>query len=259
MTNINLEHPEYAARKYMWRKYRDLYVGGEQLKGNATDYLARRQKEPLDVYGERLGRVFYENYVGSIIDWYAATLFRREPQLMVEGTSTASRKFFSDFAENCDMKGSALSDFFRSRLIDTLVAGRSYILVDFPMAPMHPGSRAEEDALGLSRAYLVEFSAESLINWSFDAQGNYEWVMLRSTYLRRQDADEDTVGRETVWRYYDRESFRMWKSTSDLSLGGSAADREPVLIAEGRHALAGQRRVPLFELKVSEGLWSTLR
>ena len=70
--NIQLEHPEYTARKAMRRKYRDLYVGGEQLKERAVEYLIRRQKEAGDVYGERLQRVFYENYVGSIIDWYAS-------------------------------------------------------------------------------------------------------------------------------------------------------------------------------------------
>ncbi len=257
MTNINLEHPDYVARKYMWRKYRDLYAGGEQLKNNATDYLTRRQKEPPDVYSERLGRVFYENYVGSIIDWYAATLFRREPQLLIEGKSEHARGFFNDFAENCDMKGTALSDFFRARLIDTLVTGHSYVLVDFPHSPKHAGSRAEEDALGLSRAYLVEFPSEALINWSLDAQGNYEWVILRSTYLRKADCDSDEVSRETVWRFYDRENFRIWKSTADATIGRGVAGTEnaPVLVAEGRHGLASQHRVPLFELKVSDGLW----
>ena len=42
----------------------------------------RRHKEPGEVYQERLSRVFYENYIGSIIDWYAATLMRREPALV---------------------------------------------------------------------------------------------------------------------------------------------------------------------------------
>src|SRR3977135_943408 len=79
MQNINVEHPEYAACKSMWRKYNDLYVGGEQFREHATEYLVRRNKEPTDVYYERLSRVFYENYIGSIIDWYAATLIRREP------------------------------------------------------------------------------------------------------------------------------------------------------------------------------------
>ena len=79
MFEIDREHPEYIQRKSMWQCYRDLYAGGQQLKLNAGDYLTRRQKEPLDVYGERVQRAFYENYIGSIVDWYAATLFRREP------------------------------------------------------------------------------------------------------------------------------------------------------------------------------------
>src|SRR5215212_11968766 len=100
LRNINVEHPHYVARKAMWRKYRDLYAGGEQIKANAPDYLSQRQKEPADVYGERLSRVFYENYIGSIIDWYAATLFRREPEVLLEGANIAGRKFFSEFAED---------------------------------------------------------------------------------------------------------------------------------------------------------------
>lgn len=76
--DIDQEHPEYMARKAAWRKYRDLYAGGERFKTNAAEYLVRRQREPGEVYSERLSRVFYENYVGSIVDWYAATLFRRE-------------------------------------------------------------------------------------------------------------------------------------------------------------------------------------
>src|ERR1035441_10930433 len=78
MQNINREHPDYIARKAMWKQYKDLYAGGEQLRLNAGEYLVRRQKEPGQVYGERLRRVFYENYVGSIVDWYAATLMRSE-------------------------------------------------------------------------------------------------------------------------------------------------------------------------------------
>ena len=34
--------------------YRDLYVGGDQFKQNAQHYLVRRQREPGDVYSERL-------------------------------------------------------------------------------------------------------------------------------------------------------------------------------------------------------------
>jgi hypothetical protein len=252
MTNINMEHPEYIAKTAMWRKYRDLYAGGEQLKANAMAYLEQRQKEPPDVYAERLGRVFYENYIGSIIDWYAATLFRREPELLLDGVNTAGRKFFSEFAEDCDLKGTGLSDFFRARLIDTLVCGASYTLVDFPVSKARPGSRAEEDAAGLSRAYLVQFPADSLINWSVDTRGNFDWVVLRSTYLRKPDAAAEQFRHETVWRYYDRERYQIWRQSSAVK---DDKEAEVELVAEGFHGLAGQKRVPLFELKVSDGLW----
>ena len=75
MTEIDREHPDYTRHKLMWHMYRDLYVGGHEFRTRAADYLLRRQKEPLDVYSERLHRVFYENYIGSIIDWYTRNSF----------------------------------------------------------------------------------------------------------------------------------------------------------------------------------------
>jgi hypothetical protein len=98
--DINHEHPDYANKRAMWRQYRDLYAGGEQFKMNADRYLVRRQKEPGDVYAERLSRSFYENYIGSIVDWYTATLFRREPVLAFEGKNERAKNFFSEFTED---------------------------------------------------------------------------------------------------------------------------------------------------------------
>ncbi len=248
MQNINLEHPEYVAKAPVWRKYRDLYVGGEQLKTRAAEHLTQRQKEPADVYGERLSRVFYENYVGSIIDWYAATLFRREPQLHVVGENRAGRDFFNQFSEDCDRKGTNMSDFFRRQFIESLVTGCSYVLVDFPRSEESFGTRAAEDASGVSRAYLVEFPSESLINWGHDERGNYEWVVLRCTYTKRDSNDPSKTGDETIWRYYDRQQYKLYRK-------GPEKDAVIELVDSGFHALASQSRVPLFSFQVSEGLW----
>jgi hypothetical protein len=68
MLNINIEHPDYVRSKPIWTKYRHLYAGGEQFREHAAEYLVRRSKEPNEVYAERVSRVFYENYIGSIID-----------------------------------------------------------------------------------------------------------------------------------------------------------------------------------------------
>src|SRR6185437_12901559 len=130
--NINVEHPDYRARRIMWRQYRDLYAGGQQLRARAAEYLARRHREPAEVYSERLTRVFYENYVGSIIDWYAATLMRREPVILLDGPDSGAKGFYNSLADDCDLKGTSLSEFFRQRFVETLVCGSSYIVVDFP-------------------------------------------------------------------------------------------------------------------------------
>lgn len=90
---IEQEHPEFTSHERMWRQYGDLYAGGEPFRMRAAEYLIRRQKEPLDVYQERLTRVFYENYLGSIVDWYAATVVRREPVVDFQGTNEPAKEF----------------------------------------------------------------------------------------------------------------------------------------------------------------------
>jgi hypothetical protein len=248
--NINLEHPDFVAKKAMWSKYRDLYVGGEQLKANAATYLTPRQKEPGQVYEERLSKVFYENYVGSIIDWYAATLFRREPLIHIEGVNEVGRKFFNAFAEDCDLKGSALSDLFRRLMVDALVYGAGYVLADFPKVSRPIETRAEEEAYGASRAYLVECSPDSIINWSLDERGNYEWVVIRNTSLTKATVESAEWREETRWLYYDKQQYRVYRL-----LKGGPAKSEPELIDQGFHGFAKQNRVPLFEVKVMDGLW----
>src|SRR5579872_6485215 len=146
--NIDQEHPEYRARKHTWHMYRDLYAGGDQLKQRAQEYLVRRQREPGDVYAERVSRVFYENYIGSIVDWYAATLFRTEPVLTLEGANERAKEFFAELVEDADRRGSGLNDFFRRQFTEGLILGTSYVLVDFPRAEGAALSRAGEDSSG---------------------------------------------------------------------------------------------------------------
>ncbi len=247
MFDIDREHPHYSARKAVWRLYRDLYAGGEQLRLRAQNYLARRQREPADVYAERLNRVFYENYIGSIVDWYAATLFREQPAVVFEGRDEAAKLFYSELMSDVDRKGSSLTDFWRRQFIEALISGVSFVLVDFPRTQVRAGSRAEEDASGASRAYLVDYTAEDVINWSLDERGNFEWVVIRTRAVKKDRVEDADWRTETRWAYYDKRSFRIYQRSD-----GEAAIR---LIDSGAHGLAKLERVPLFPLRISEGLW----
>jgi hypothetical protein len=249
MFDIDREHPEYIHNKPMWRCYRDLYAGGQQMKDNASEYLTRRQKEPLDVYGERLHRAFYENYIGSIIDWYSATLFRREPSMAFESRSDSARNFLAAFCDDCDLKGTSLTDFFKQISIDVLVSGAAHILVDFPRLDRTPVNRAEEEASGLSRAYLFRYGAEELINWSNDEHGQYEWVVLRRQQRRQLKVESPEIIEETYWYYFDKTEYRVYRREQHES------ESHVELVSQGAHGLAQMNRVPLVTMRVSEGLW----
>ena len=251
MLNINIEHPDYVRAKPLRNKYRHLYTGGEQFREHAAEYLVRRSKEPNEVYAERLSRVFYENYVGSIIDWYAATLMRREPVITYDGPNDSGKAFFATLSDNCDLKGTSLTDFFRQQLVQALINGKSYIIVDFPRVTAAVTSRAQEDAVGKSRAFLADYSPDEVINWSYDDNGTLQWIVLRTSSLRQPTTGGDVWMKDTRWIYYDREIFRAFQSTASPS--GQSSKIE--LIDEGRHGLASQATVPLFSVQVSEGLW----
>lgn len=250
MIEIDREHPDYRRNKTTLDMYRDLYTGGQQFKHNAAHYLLRRQKEPLDVYNERLQRTFYQNYIGSIVDWYAATLFRRAPSLQMEGGLESGQRFLAQFSDDCDRRGTSLSAFFQTCLTDALVAGSSHILLDFPRSSAIPATRAEEDVSGLSRAYVVRYQAEDLVNWSMDERGDYEWVVLRQSVRRQPSIDSPEISEETYWFYYDRNEYRTYRRTE------IAGQTMPIqMIARGPHGMTRQQRVPLITLRVADGLW----
>ena len=249
MIDVRKEHPEYRTLNAVWPKYRDMYAGGEQFIGRSAQYLIPRLREPSDVFLERTNRAFYENYIGSIIDWYAATLFRREPTLTFDGNDDSARQFYSEFADDCDLRGSTLSDFFRRQTIEALVAGRGFIVIDFPDLGRKAKNRAEEDKLGLSRAYLCEYPAESLVNWQRNERGEFDWVVLK-TERRVDEAGAGEWVTKRRWMYYGREEFQIY---DQIERGGHAGSVE--LVKQGLHGLAKKKVVPVVEFGFGDGMW----
>src|ERR1039458_10145722 len=113
-------------------------------------------------------------YVGSIVDWYAATLMRREPMLQFEGSDQGAKSFYNLLSDDCDLKGTNLHEFFRQCFVQVMVLGSSFVVVDFPKAGAVAQTRAEEDASGRSRAYLTQYAADEVINWNYDDKSRSE-------------------------------------------------------------------------------------
>jgi hypothetical protein len=147
--------------------------------------------------------------------------------------------------DEVDLKGTGLNDFFRQQFVESLITGASYVLVDFPRTSKK-NNRAEEDDSGASRAYLIGYSAEDVINWNLDEQGNFDWVVIRTKLIRKERVEDASWSKETKWSYYDKQTFRIYSQVGD-------GDKR--LVDEGTHALAKLNRVPLFDLRIPEGMW----
>jgi hypothetical protein len=248
---IEQEHPDYASNTRMWKRYRDLFEGGERFRLRAAEYLIPRQKEPGDIYRERLARVFYENYIGSIVDWYTATLVRQEPVIQFEGPDDNGKAFFTRFIDNCDLQGTSLTQFYKKALTEALVCGKSFVVADFPKATGQALTRAEEDASGRSNAYLVSYTAEEAINWGKNDNGEFDWVVLRISCLKQDSVQSFGWKRETRWIHYDRTKYRIYEQREGDD------PRQAELVDEGPHGFAAIGKVPVFEVKVNDGLWIT--
>ncbi len=233
-THIEQEHPDYTHKARMWRRYRDLYAGGEQFRCNAAEYLLRRQKEPLEVYQERLARVFYENYLGSIVDWYTATLVRREPILEFTGTNDPAKEFFARFVQNCDLRGTTLTQFFKQQMTEALVCGKSYVVVDFPRTGW-PGVDA-------SRRRRV--GAQPGLSGGLQRR-RADQLELRPARRTGVGGDPDVAAeagqrqafgwkRETRWIYYDREKFEIYERRGADQKAIELTDRGQARICRNR-------------------------
>jgi hypothetical protein len=240
-------HPEYRAWLPTLEMYRDLYAGGAQIKSKASNYLYRRHREPAEVYQERVARAFYENYIGSIIDWYASTLFRREPILTVEDSSRRASKYYFEFFNDCDRNGTSITDFLRKRFIEALIFGKAFIALEFPKLAAAFSSRLEEEALGGDRGYLTSIHPADVINWQAGPDGRVTLFVVRLSG-ERQAGIFTPSGEVSRYLIYNETAYYIVEKES----GDTNSLR---VIESGPHSCSSEARVPVFEIALSDGLW----
>ena len=182
------------------------------------------------------------------------------PVFTVQTAIRPVQDFYTELLADCDCRGTPLLELARKVFIQTLVFRESFLLVDFPRVAGEAASRAEEDAVGKSRAYAVPYSPQQLINWKLDKDGDYEWVVFRTERTYQEDLNSPDVIREQCWSYYDRENFQIYKLASSEVNSSVAETSSPdgggvELVDQGQHGLAGLGRVPLVKMSVTDGLW----
>lgn len=249
--DISRRHEEHKRWSDCLETVEFLYCGGGILEANASKVVAKRPKEVEDVYQARLRLFNYQNIIGTVIGWWEAALFAKEPAVDVKRGDKVNEGAdeFAGFIENCDRRGTTLFDFFRGAFVDAVLYRRSYVLVDLPAPSDEVRTLAEQKAKGELDPYLVRFDPRQVINWSCDALGILEWLVIETDEVERVFGGADKAYR--VWRYYDRERFRTFRA----EIKEGKPEETATEVAFGAHALAGNGTVPVFMMELPDALW----
>jgi hypothetical protein len=249
-------HPTYDAQ--LWALLGKLYRGGFALleDPNALDrLLPKHVNESPAVHAERKRCASYLNYFGGIVNYFGANLFRRKVTVLTE--DAVDDAAYAEFAEDADGKGTDFQSVLAKAFTRAAVAKRAIVAVDFPLSDARAESRAEEEALGLTRPRIFVVDQEQLLDWSKDDQGRFQWAVLYRQIVERASPDAmrsaavhqfklwDMVGGFARWRLFE------W-APKDSSQQEPADDDEIRQTGEG---VTSFRRVPLVDLELPDGLW----
>lgn len=249
VAQLNAQHPEYVMYSDMMRSIELLSASGGQLKAHADRFLVKRTKEPHDVYQERVSLFVDDGMLGSILGWYAAKLFRRDPSInKIEGD------FWETFLADVDRKGTGVVPFFKEVFKSILSFRRCYVLIDAPNPEEEPESRADEVAMGLDRPHLRAYCPLDVINWKTDDYGKLEWIIIKCREVAPPNPFEKREGIETYWYVFHRETYAVYKWTRKEN---EREDEKAMAVREstGPHVLAAEKRVPVEVIEVPDELW----
>ncbi len=267
----------------IWRELDDLYRGGYQIKARAAEYIKKAVDESLDRYQERLTLAAYIGYFGQIVNVYMATLFEQSPTVLPAGDADDASTpgelpdegVYSDFARDADLKGTAFEQVLRAVATTSVVKGKGLVAIDFPAAPgIAVVSRADSDALGVSRPYIYEMQPEELIDWEYDdvvrrrvdigggkavefEVGRFSWAVRKRCIQRRASPTverTDPVEEFTIWSRGDagEVGWAIYR-TRPINEGVVLSDDEIVpMVANGVTRFA---EIPIVEIRLPETMW----
>lgn len=170
---VNLKHEQYRVNKPIWQKCRDAADGQDVVHSQGELYLPRLSKQNDDEYHAYLDRASFFNATQRTIDAMSGLLFRKEPEQNFP-------KGIEPWLNNIDLKGNNLSNFVEKVADEVIEAGRLGILVDHPTVVLPEGVElTKADAQSANyRPFLVQYKAESIINWNVKVINNIETLSL---------------------------------------------------------------------------------
>lgn len=259
---LNRKHACYDSTVYS--ELSDLYCGGYQILRNANKYLPKVVGEHDVKYSERLKQASYIPYFAEIVDYFVSNLFNQDLTVTPPGDSenpdtpgtTPDEKYYGEFYRNADRAGSPFAEKIKEAFRDGILYQRGVICVDFPSKENNAESRAEEEALGLSDAYISTLDSKELINWKKDIYGNFQWCILKCTEEANDDPlseNKEFVDTFKLW-YLTSSGVVAWKEFS-ITYNENSPPHNKTEVPQTDGGETTFKNIPIIVLEVPEGLW----
>jgi hypothetical protein len=244
---LNAEHPNRNADLHC--DYRALYEGGYRFRERVARFLCHNPSEPAAVYKDRCKEAPYRSYIGTVIDYLAAQLFSVAPQYKV--TAGTTPEWFEKFEDNCDGRGTNLSELLRSVMVDALVHKTATLQLEFPRNYGAAASRYDADRDGATGVVLRPVERQNLVDWECDDQGNLLWLISYESRKPRESPQAARDATRHTWRVLTRETSQTYQV--DVPSNDYLRDESNIdTVADVAHALGV---VPAVQLTVPDGLW----
>jgi hypothetical protein len=240
-----------------------LYRGDELFEQRLGHFLPKWEREPDERYGLRKQLAHYRNYLGAVIDYFAALLFAGKPNIVprkADGGDPAldPDEYYAKFREDCDGNGQDLELFFKERLTEAMVHRCSWFAIEHEDdGGPEPGNKKEFEKRGLGDCELCSIPLGEVYDWECDDDGRLEWVLVHSIERKRQGLN---AGRNQVverWKHYLPDRVDVYRVAYEAD---KRPAKESVLAVDPAESYSHRFGiVPVFCLEVPVGLWAANR
>lgn len=238
-----------------------LYEGDAKFEKLLPQFLPRREREPAPRYEMRKKEFHYRNYLGPIVDYFAALLFTSRPQPTAkqvgkEEVLTEPGDFYNEFRDDCDNGGTDVDAFFKSRFIRAMVEGRSWIRLHHATGDTQGLDKAQFEKLNLGDAWLEAVDYGNVLDWETDDEGNLEWAITHKK-TKKRNGPGDSRGMVTEsWDFLTPDAVQTFAISYDEKQEPAPTTEVPPIGEPESHRFG---RVPLLCIDLPTGLWIASR
>lgn len=232
MPQIDFTRTEVKQQLGKWKMIRHCIAGQEAIKEAGVEYLPMpnahdRSLENVERYKGYKLRANFLNAVDNTVQALIGQVFSADPVVELP----ESMKLIE---EDADGEGVTLTQRAKKTCAETLAIGRTFLMVDFPKAPLSEtevspeGEPMERDFSrqemldGVARANILQFNAENVINWRTKQRGGkrvLSLVVIAMKYIAYDDGFE--VKEDDEWRVLRLEGdvyvCEVWRKSSDMA------------------------------------------